>query len=135
MKYRGLVLSFYGGLLMTSAGGVCAPIDELFVAYKQEAGGEFDAASGQALWNRQVKSSKSEQRRSCATCHMADPRVAGKHATTGKAIKPMAPSINPARLNDIAKVEKWLRRNCKWTLDRLCTAQEKGDVLRFLKGQ
>ncbi len=70
---------------------------------------------------------------SCATCHTENPRQAGRHAVTGKAIEPMAPAFNPGRLTDPAKVEKWFRRNCKDVLSRECTAQEKGDVMVYLR--
>lgn len=69
---------------------------------------------------------------SCASCHGNDPTATGKHAKTGKAIQPLAPSANPRRFTDPAKVEKWFRRNCKDVLGRVCTAQEKGDVLTYL---
>jgi hypothetical protein len=58
----------------------------------------------------------------------------GKHAKTGKAIEPMAPSVNPKRLSDEKQIRKWFSRNCKWTLGRECTAQEQGDVLLYLQG-
>ncbi len=54
---------------------------------------------------------------------------------TGKAIEPLAPSVNPKRLSDTAKVEKWFTRNCKWTVGRACAPQEKGDVLSFIRAQ
>ncbi len=92
---------------------------------------EFSAQRGGELWNREF--TLSAQPRSCATCHTNDPRLTGKHLRTGKLIKPMAPSVNPDRLTDQRKIEKWFKRNCKWTLGRVCTAQEKGDVLEFLK--
>lgn len=69
---------------------------------------------------------------SCASCHTQDPRAAGKHAKTGKAIAPLAPGANPERFTDAAAVEKWFRRNCSDVLSRACTAQEKGDVLQYL---
>jgi hypothetical protein len=47
----------------------------------------------------------------------------------------MAPSANPERLADKAKIEKWLARNCKWTLGRACTPQEKGDVLVMIRSK
>ena len=47
----------------------------------------------------------------------------------------MAPSVNPKRLTDRSKIEKWFKRNCKWTLGRECTPQEKGDILTFLLAQ
>jgi len=92
---------------------------------------EFSAQRGEKLWNREFTASG--QPRSCATCHTSYPRLTGKHLRTGKLIKPMAPSVNPDRFTNQRKIEKWFKRNCKWTLGRVCTAQEKGDVLEFLK--
>jgi len=69
---------------------------------------------------------------SCASCHTANPLAPGKHATTAKDITPLAPSANPQRFTDAAKVDKWFKRNCNDVLGRLCTAQEKGDVLEYL---
>jgi len=54
---------------------------------------------------------------------------------TGKTIEPIAVSANPERFTDVSKTEKWFRRNCKWTLGRECTPQEKGDLLTWLGGQ
>ena len=70
---------------------------------------------------------------SCTTCHTPDPRKPGRHTVTGKPIEPMAPAMNPQRLTDAAKVEKWFKRNCKDVLDRECTAQEKGDLITYLR--
>lgn len=69
---------------------------------------------------------------SCATCHTSDPRQPGRHATTGKAIAPLAPAANPERFTNPARVEKWFGRNCNDVLRRTCTAAEKGDVLTWL---
>ncbi|MEA3244387.1 MAG: DUF1924 domain-containing protein, partial [Pseudomonadota bacterium] len=33
---------------------------------------------------------------------------------------------------DGKKIEKWFKRNCKWTLGRECTAQEKADFLAYI---
>jgi len=68
----------------------------------------------------------------CASCHSPDPRGPGRHARTGKAIEPLAPAANPARLADGAKAEKWFGRNCRDVLARECTPQEKADFVRFL---
>lgn len=103
------------------------------IAIANTAGGqmEFSAQRGEELWNREF--TVTAQPRSCATCHTSDPRLAGKHVRTRKLIKPMAPSVNPERLINQRKSKKWFKRNCKWTLGRVCTAQEKGDVLEYLK--
>ncbi len=69
---------------------------------------------------------------SCASCHTENPAAAGKHAKTGKMIQALAPAANPERFTDAAKVEKWFKRNCNDVLDRVCTPQEKGDVLTYL---
>jgi hypothetical protein len=105
------------------------------IVMANSAGGKagFSTQRGEELWNR--KFTVSAQPRSCATCHTSDPRLAGKHLRTSKLIKPMAPSVNPDRFTDQRKSEKWFKRNCKWTLGRVCTEQEKGDLLEYLKTQ
>ena len=69
---------------------------------------------------------------SCASCHGQQPGQAGKHASTGKTIAPMAPAFNPQAFTDSAKVDKWFRRNCGDVLKRECSASEKADVLAYL---
>jgi len=69
---------------------------------------------------------------SCVSCHTKDPSAVGEHVVTGKRIEPLAPAANPERFSDPASVEKWFKRNCNDVLKRLCTAQEKGDVLAWL---
>jgi mono/diheme cytochrome c family protein len=69
---------------------------------------------------------------SCSSCHGAVPTQAGKHASTGKGIGPLAPAFNPERFTDAAKSEKWFRRNCNDVVGRECTAAEKADVLSWL---
>jgi hypothetical protein len=87
----------------------------------------FSAARG-----KQFFSSTHGNDWSCASCHTTSPVAAGKHAKTGKEIAPLAPAANPQRFTDAAKVEKWFNRNCNDVLGRVCTAQEKGDVLAYL---
>jgi hypothetical protein len=87
----------------------------------------FSAPRGEAFFNAMHAAEWS-----CASCHTANPLVAGKHAKTGKPIAPLAPAANPARFTDDAAVDKWFRRNCNDVLRRACTAQEKGDVLQYL---
>lgn len=94
-----------------------------------------DAAAGKRDWTAEHSPPGADQPRSCATCHRADLTQTGKHATTGKAIEPMAVSVNPKRLTDPAKVEKWFGRNCRWTLGRDCTSQEKANFLSYIKSQ
>ena len=85
------------------------------------------AERGRMLWNK-----PGIRGRDCTQCHGNDLRQAGRHRRTRKPIDPMAPSVNPKRFTDPRKVEKWFRRNCKWTWGRECTAQEKADILQWL---
>ena len=117
-------------LTITTAGA--GTVDDLLAGYSAGGAGPFDAARGQALW-RQAHSARDGVPRSCAGCHGQDPREGGSHVTTGKAIAPMAPSVNPERLLNRRKIEKWFTRNCKWTLGRECSGREKGDLLVFLR--
>ncbi len=45
----------------------------------------------------------------------------------------MSPSAYPERLTDSKKVNKWFKRNCKWTYGRECTAQEKSNFLVYIE--
>lgn len=107
--------------------------DEILAAIKNEAKSsnsffkEFSADRGASFFKQ-----KHANESSCATCHTDNPAVSGKHAKTGKIIKALAPAANTERFTDPAKVNKWFRRNCNDVLDRLCTPQEKGDVLTYL---
>lgn len=120
-------------LLSITAVQASSAVDTLLADYRQQGVTDFNAEAGRQLWNREFQT-KAGKPRSCATCHSGDPRRVGKHAKTGKAIEPMAPSVNPKRLSDEKDIRKWFSRNCKWTLGRECTAQEQGDVLLYLQG-
>jgi hypothetical protein len=87
----------------------------------------FSAAHGESFFK-----TKHKHDLACSDCHTDNPAAEGKHAETGKLIKPLAPAANPERFTDMKKVKKWFRRNCNDVLDRECTAQEKGDVLAYL---
>jgi mono/diheme cytochrome c family protein len=93
-----------------------------------------DAAAGAAAWTREYPQPDGSAR-SCASCHTEDLTQPGRHARTGKPIEPLAPSVNPERLTDPKEVEKWLYRNCRWTLGRECTAAEKADLLAYIERQ
>ena len=95
--------------------------------WSAEAGGPGQAERGRQLFN-----AKHGGEWSCASCHHTPPTTEGKHASTGKAIAPLAPAFNAKAFTDEAKVDKWFRRNCKDVLSRECTAAEKADVLAYL---
>jgi len=103
----------------------------LMEKYKSEGAGSFDMERGKKDWHKEVKGEEGEML-SCQTCHGSDLGKKGKHRKTQKIIEPMAPSANPERFTDEKKIEKWFKRNCKDTWGRECTAQEKGDILKYL---
>ena len=125
----------YGLAGMLASGTALGPAEGLIAGYELDGAGPFSADAGRAAWQRQHAAPDGKGTRSCASCHGQDLRQAGKHVKTGKVIEPMAPSRNSQRLSNTKKVEKWLRRNCRWTLGRECTAQEKGDFVQFMAGQ
>ena len=90
------------------------------------------SAPGQAERGRAFFAARHGGEWSCSSCHGAPPLQPGKHASTGKAIDPLAPAANPRAFTDTAKVDKWFRRNCKDVLSRECSAAEKADVLAYL---
>jgi hypothetical protein len=107
----------------------------LVEGYAAAGAGPFDPSAGAAAWVQTHRPSGSTEPRSCASCHGEDLTRPGRHVTTGKRIEPLAPSANPDRLRDEAKVAKWFRRNCRWTLGRECTPQEKGDLVLFIESR
>jgi Domain of unknown function (DUF1924) len=104
-----------------------ALIGLLLAVYTAQAASPAVASRGQQFFT-----SRHGQEWSCATCHGTTPTQAGRHASTGKPILPLAPAFNPERFIDSAKVEKWFRRNCNDVVGRECTAVEKADVLAWL---
>jgi len=121
-------LSFSAMLIASTA---FASADGLLSDYQNAGAGPFSAEAGAAAWQKKHSADSQPTERSCSLCHGTDLSQPGKHAKTGKAIKPMSTAANPERLSDPKKTEKWFRRNCRWTLGRECTAQEKGDFVRF----
>ena len=107
-------------------------VSELEAVYQTQGAGPFSATAGEALWNKTFIDAKTGKERNCGSCHTIDLTNQGKHARTGKIIKPMAPSVNSKRLTKVKKIKKWFVRNCKWTMGRECTTQEKGNFLAYL---
>ena len=94
----------------------------------------FSAERGEALF-RAEQTGGDPETKACTVCHAADPTQSGENFKTGKAIEPMAVSVNPKRYTNADDVEKWFRRNCKQVLGRECTALEKGDFITYMAGQ
>jgi hypothetical protein len=124
--------TFFGSLvfvLLMAAGGMASavtPVEQL-ATYTAQTGAPAQATKGQTFFT-----SKHGKDWSCSSCHTTNPTVQGKHASTGKVIAPMAPAFNAERFTDLAKTEKWFRRNCNDVLGRECSAAEKADVLAWL---
>lgn len=95
--------------------------------WSAQAGAPGQAARGQVFFT-----TRHGGEWSCASCHGTPPTAAGRHASTGKTIEPLAPAFNARAFTDSAKVDKWFRRNCKDVLSRECSATEKADVLAYL---
>lgn len=99
-------------------------------AATQQAGFSASAKRGDNFFRQRF--ALNDKMPACTSCHTDNPMHAGKHAVTGKAIKPLAPQANADRLTDPAKVEKWFGRNCKEVVGRACTPAEKADFVAFL---
>ena len=114
-------------LLAICAGTMAAPAGVSVIdMYADQGVVSVDIDRGRRLWTGRTGD------RGCGDCHGRDPGVPGRHVKTGKAIEAMAPSVNPARYGDADKIEKWFKRNCRWTFGRVCSAQEKADMLAWL---
>lgn len=133
MKKHSMVILICSGLLL--AGVTRAEVvDDVLQSYRAAGAGEFSATRGESLWLKDYPDAEAAGKvRNCSTCHGRDLGKAGRHATTGKDIEAMAPSVNNKRFTDAKTIEKWFTRNCKWVLGRECTVQEKGDILSFLR--
>jgi len=111
--------------------------DAIVATYSRQAQNEnqafngFSTARGERLYLGPHTGGNAETP-ACAACHTADPRAPGRHVKTGRAIEPMAVSVNPRRFTDAADVEKRFGRDCPNVLGRPCTAAEKGDFITFL---
>ncbi|GMQ99878.1 MAG: hypothetical protein BMS9Abin18_0706 [Zetaproteobacteria bacterium] len=110
-------------------------VQTLLDQYHSEGATRFDANKGKTMWHEQHFQEKLGKQVSCATCHTRNIRKTGEHVRTGKLIEAMAASVNPERFQDTKKIEKWFKRNCKWTWGRECSPQEKGDFLTFFQSQ
>ena len=133
-RHFGLLL-LWTLMIFGASAGQAADLEQLLQRYARESERPFDAQAGAANWIREQAPKSGAQPRSCASCHGNSLTSEGRHVRTRKLIEPLAPSVNPKRLIDTVEIEKWFLRNCKWTWGRECTAQEKGDFLRFISSK
>jgi mono/diheme cytochrome c family protein len=127
MKYRIPLL-----LIAASGAALAETPNQIGDAYAATQGGGYHATSTRGAEFFARKFNVSEKMPTCATCHTDNPAQPGRHAITGKTIKPLAPVANAERLSDPAKVEKWFTRNCKEVVGRECSAGEKADFIAYL---
>lgn len=132
---RRTLLSILSCILYLPLAASAAPPALLQARYQQEAeaaqpGFAASARRGERWFNQAY--THTPQLPSCTTCHTQQPTQPGRHAITGKVIKPLAPAANPGRFGDPAKVEKWFGRNCREVVGRDCSAAEKADLLAYL---
>ena len=99
-------------------------------ARKENASFKASASRGESFFRSEHATAKGGKQ-GCFSCHTSDPRQAGM-TRANKGIEPLAPAVNPARLTDPAKVEKWFGRNCEDVLARACSAAEKADFIQWL---
>lgn len=116
-----------GAWSLTGLAAHAATPADLLAAYAAQSGGKPSVAQGQQFFT-----SRHGGEWSCASCHGASATQDGKHASTGKLIRPLAPAFNPQRFTDADKAEKWFKRNCKDVLSRECLPAEKADILAWL---
>lgn len=132
MKTNYLILVVLASAPVNSAWAENTSIDTLLQVYASQGAAAADAEQGQYLWQKTYQANGEFAERSCTSCHTENLTNPGKHIKTSKLIEPMSPSVNQQRLTDQKKIEKWFKRNCKWTMGRECTAQEKADLLLYM---
>ena len=120
-------------LLFSQSTSASFAVDALLDVYRGAGAGPFSAESGQRMWTETYNNAQTPAERRCSSCHTNNLNDVGKHVKTQKRIEAMSPIANAKRLTDTKKIEKWFKRNCKWTLGRECSAQEKGDFLLYIQ--
>lgn len=91
----------------------------------------FSIPEGEKMFRAERINSKKNEKISCMTCHTANPKAEGL-SRANKVIDPLAPVANQERFTDMAKVEKWFKRNCNDVLERECTITEKGNFTKYM---
>jgi len=131
-----LIITFISlGLLTVNTSSALAneaTVKTLMKSYQSQGAKVGDAQRGEKFWNQTFQGKAPFSQRSCKSCHTANLKNKGEHVRTGKVLKPLAPSINNLSLSKENKVNKWFKRNCKWTTGKECSAQVKADVLAFI---
>ena len=126
-------------LLLVSTAVAAGPREDILARYAAQAQNStagftgFSPERGRMLHTSKFTGGKPATP-ACTSCHGAAPQRQGQ-TPAGKPIDPMAVSASSQRYTDLAKVEKWFKRNCNEVLGRECTAVEKGDWLTYMVKQ
>jgi len=135
MKNTILLITLLSSFITGFAQAETSTVKNLLTVYSTQGATTADAQQGKLLWQKTFPGKGEFVDRSCTNCHTDDLTQTGKHIKTNKPIKPMSPSVNPQRLTSVKKINKWFKRNCKWTMGRECTAQEKADILVYIENE
>ncbi|MBL7003111.1 MAG: DUF1924 domain-containing protein [Gammaproteobacteria bacterium] len=130
--FKKITFSLIAFLLSQTVMANTDAVNQLMQSYASTQSIQPSAEKGQQLWNKEFSNSGKYAKRSCSTCHKSNISLTGKHVNTGKLIQPMSVVSNPKRYTNVKKIKKWFKRNCKWTLGRECSAEEKASFLLFL---
>jgi len=137
MKKLNVVLAVLLGLAASSAHANVANAQKLvdiYTAIAKHDNPEYTgptAADGKFFFNRKIKLGNGKEM-ACASCHTANPANEGKHAVTGKAIRPLSPVVNAKRFEDFEKVQDKFTQHCKDIIGSDCTAAEKASFISYL---
>jgi hypothetical protein len=137
MKKLNVVLAVLLGVAAASAQANVANAEKLVSIYSAIAKHDNPeyagptAADGKFFFNRKVKLGNGKEM-ACASCHTANPADNGKHAVTGKAIRPLSPVVNAKRFEDFEKVQEKFTQHCKDIIGSDCTAAEKASYITYL---
>lgn len=137
MKKLNIVLALLLGVVASSAQASVANAEKLVSIYTDIAKHDNaqytgpTAADGKFFFNRKIKLGNGKEM-ACASCHTANPADNGKHAVTGKAIRPLSPVVNEKRFQDFEKVQDKFTQHCKDIIGSDCTAAEKASFITYL---
>ena len=137
MKKFSILLVALLGFTAISAQASVANAEKLVLIYTAQAKSanpEYTGptvADGKFFFNRKVKLGNGKEM-ACASCHTTNPADNGKHAATGKVIKPLSPVVNEKRFADFEKVEAKFTQHCVDIIGSDCTAAEKASYITYV---
>ena len=137
MKKLSILLVALLGFTAVSAQASVANAEKLIMIYNTQAksaNAEYvgpTVTDGKMFFNRKFKQANGKEM-SCSSCHTVNPADNGKHAVTGKVIKPLSPVVNEKRFADFEKVEAKFTQHCVEIIGSDCTAAEKANYITYV---